>query len=406
MKRTIITLLLLMGLSFGWSQDSTVTKLSIGGKIYTINNGIIVNDPVSFSNVGTAGLGIYVRKTGSIVELKKLNIGSSKITLTDDVANDEIDIDINESALSIGPANIQTDAVSGSKILDGSISGVELADNLLDTAKYQDGSITLPKLDSQNTITDGYIPVANLPGSNFNWIDPATLVGPSTFVGLDTQIADAPLVKLNTVAPPAVLEYARFSDSNTLEGLTAAEVRADLNIENGAAADQTSAEVSYDNTNSGLAASNVKEAIDEVEANKVKEHPDTGQTGVRVGVGTQAEKSVATLLAGDIWVCTNCGASEEITAGSTDIDFAQKGDYVYLDNTTDDVVNFTISNANSGYVAEIYLNQATEPAFTPAVTIKADTLDWTADALANTDITLTIKLNGKGTYEGVYTKGN
>ena len=54
------------------------------------------------SNVGTAGVGVYKQKTGVNLELKNINAGSNKITITDDVANNEIDIDVAEANLSLG----------------------------------------------------------------------------------------------------------------------------------------------------------------------------------------------------------------------------------------------------------------------------------------------------------------
>lgn len=51
------------------------------------------------SNIGTGGVGIFKQKTSSNLEFKKLNAGSSKITITDDTGNNEVDIDVN-------PANI------------------------------------------------------------------------------------------------------------------------------------------------------------------------------------------------------------------------------------------------------------------------------------------------------------
>ena len=58
------------------------------------------------SNVGTAGVGVFKQKTGVDLEFKKINAGSSKVTITDDTGNDEIDIDIVE-------ANIDHDSLSG-----------------------------------------------------------------------------------------------------------------------------------------------------------------------------------------------------------------------------------------------------------------------------------------------------
>ena len=54
------------------------------------------------SNVGTAGVGIFNQKTGVDLEFKKLNAGSSKVTITDDTGNDEVDIDIVPAQISHG----------------------------------------------------------------------------------------------------------------------------------------------------------------------------------------------------------------------------------------------------------------------------------------------------------------
>lgn len=58
------------------------------------------------SNVGTDGVGIFKQKSGVDLEFKKINAGSTKITVTNDVANDEVDID-----------------ADGGKILDDEIAG-------------------------------------------------------------------------------------------------------------------------------------------------------------------------------------------------------------------------------------------------------------------------------------------
>lgn len=46
------------------------------------------------SNVGTAGVGVFKQKSGVDLEFKKINAGSSSVTITDDTGNNEIDIDV------------------------------------------------------------------------------------------------------------------------------------------------------------------------------------------------------------------------------------------------------------------------------------------------------------------------
>lgn len=72
------------------------------------------------SNVGTAGVGIFKQKTGVDLELKKLNAGSSKVTITDDTGNSEVDIDV-------APANFTGIPQSGVTDLVSDLAGKEAA---------------------------------------------------------------------------------------------------------------------------------------------------------------------------------------------------------------------------------------------------------------------------------------
>ena len=58
------------------------------------------------SNVGTAGVGVFKQKSVEDLEFKKINAGSAKVTVTDDVGNDEVDIDVAEANFS--SADIKT----------------------------------------------------------------------------------------------------------------------------------------------------------------------------------------------------------------------------------------------------------------------------------------------------------
>jgi hypothetical protein len=58
------------------------------------------------SNVGTAGVGVFKQKTGVNLEFKKINAGSSKVAITDDTVNSEVDIDVNQANLSINKSQV------------------------------------------------------------------------------------------------------------------------------------------------------------------------------------------------------------------------------------------------------------------------------------------------------------
>lgn len=54
------------------------------------------------SNVGTAGVGVFLQKVGVDLEFKKINAGSAAITVTDDAPNSEVDIDVSQANLDHG----------------------------------------------------------------------------------------------------------------------------------------------------------------------------------------------------------------------------------------------------------------------------------------------------------------
>lgn len=54
------------------------------------------------SNVGVGGIGVFKQKSGVNLEFRNVNAASNKVSVSLDAANNEIDIDINESNLSLG----------------------------------------------------------------------------------------------------------------------------------------------------------------------------------------------------------------------------------------------------------------------------------------------------------------
>ena len=53
------------------------------------------------SNIGAGGIGIFKQKTGVTLELKNLNAASNRISVTNDAANNEVDVDVVQSNLSL-----------------------------------------------------------------------------------------------------------------------------------------------------------------------------------------------------------------------------------------------------------------------------------------------------------------
>lgn len=90
---------LLIGNAAGGLTKSTLTA----GDNIVITNGdgsITIASTAQAStgaNVGTAGVGIYRDNTGIILNFKNINVGSNKLSAVDDVANNEVDLDVVEA---------------------------------------------------------------------------------------------------------------------------------------------------------------------------------------------------------------------------------------------------------------------------------------------------------------------
>ncbi len=57
----------------------------------------ITEETTTASNVGAGGVGLFKQKTGVDLEFKNINAGSAKVTVTNDAANNEVDINVDET---------------------------------------------------------------------------------------------------------------------------------------------------------------------------------------------------------------------------------------------------------------------------------------------------------------------
>ncbi|MCB9197951.1 MAG: hypothetical protein H6600_05780 [Flavobacteriales bacterium] len=108
------------------------------------------------SNQGLGGVGPYIQKTGVDLEFKNLNTNSSSISITDDVANNEIDIDFDPSVLSIDELGdvVLTSPTSG-EILEFDGTNWVNTTSVVTNIYTADGTLTGPRSVTQgaNNIT-------------------------------------------------------------------------------------------------------------------------------------------------------------------------------------------------------------------------------------------------------------
>jgi hypothetical protein len=73
------------------------------------------------SNTGSSGVGVFDTKTGVDLEFKKINAASSKVTVTDNVANGTVDLDIVEGNINV--ANLIGVSAFAATVLDDTSAG-------------------------------------------------------------------------------------------------------------------------------------------------------------------------------------------------------------------------------------------------------------------------------------------
>ena len=96
------------GTNIAWSSSGITHTLNIPNASGTNTGRLTSADWTTFnnklntaSNVGVGGVGLYKSKTGVNLDLRNINAGSSKVIVSNDAGNDEVDIDVDESNIDI-----------------------------------------------------------------------------------------------------------------------------------------------------------------------------------------------------------------------------------------------------------------------------------------------------------------
>jgi hypothetical protein len=155
---------------------------------------------ITVENVGSGGVGIFKEKDGNTIRLKNINAASNKVSVTNDTGNNEVDIDVVESNISIGN-------LSGAP--SGSVVGSSDVQTL--TNKSLVGSTTY--------IIDN---VDNSKKMQFQ------LSSVSTSTTRTITVPDADITLVGTSAPQTLTNKTINADNNTLSNI------ADSNIKSGA----------------------------------------------------------------------------------------------------------------------------------------------------------------------------
>ena len=162
-------------------EDTIGTKVKAGTNVSvsyddttgeTTISSIDTGEANTASNIGTSGVGVFKQKTGTNLEFKKINAGSNKITITDDVVNNEVDVNVVEANFTGIPqsavTNLITDLTSKQPTL---VSGTNIK-TIEGQSILGSGNIDLTKndvgLSNVDNTSDANKPISNATQSALN----------------------------------------------------------------------------------------------------------------------------------------------------------------------------------------------------------------------------------------------
>lgn len=97
------------------AATNTAGNWTWNGTAWVTIESSVTGEANTASNVGTAGVGIFKQKSAVDLQFKKINAGSSRITITDDTGNSEVDVDL---ATTLAGMTLTTPVINGVKFAD------------------------------------------------------------------------------------------------------------------------------------------------------------------------------------------------------------------------------------------------------------------------------------------------
>jgi len=132
------------------SGDGAAEEIIIGANLSLIGNTLdaaSAGEANTASNVNVGGVGVFKQKTGVDLEFKGVNAASNKVSVTEDAANNEIDIDVNEGNLTVTASQVSDFDTEVSNNTDVSANTAKVsADGSIDTHSDVDTSTSPPSV--------------------------------------------------------------------------------------------------------------------------------------------------------------------------------------------------------------------------------------------------------------------
>lgn len=115
-------------------NDTTISSPSDGQVLayssvdnYWTNQTVVLGEINTASNVGSGGVAVFKQKTATNFEFKSIQAGSSKITVSDNIPDNQVDIDVNVANLGISKTDVGLDNVDNTADNDKPVSTVQQA---------------------------------------------------------------------------------------------------------------------------------------------------------------------------------------------------------------------------------------------------------------------------------------